>query len=259
MSLNPCPARSPANDVRPEYRLAPDVLLVPVDDGSARLIDFAGKTFALSEVAARMLSETLSVGAPNAVASCARHWGVETERVRADLDAFLTGLRKQDLLVPADRGSRRCGAFKRLTSRALALLARLVCLLRRTPTGKASGLLSVARLSCRWIGWAQTVRAWQRAFPLSARLLEESAGAQARDAVDAAVRAAMSRKAMPHACKERGLTGFALARRAGLCPTLVIGISLVPLHAHCWAQLGECFLGDSSERCLQYQPVQTYE
>ena len=65
--------------------------------------------------------------------------------------------------------------------------------------------------------------------------------------VDVAVRQTLARSAMYHACKERGLTGWALSRRAGLSPLLVIGISLCPLHAHCWAQLGPHFLGDSPE------------
>lgn len=259
MSSHSCPAPRTANNFEPEYQLAPDVLLVPVEDGSARLIDFAGKTYALSDVAARLLNETLRLGAENAVASCARHWNVENARVRTDLDAFVAGLVKEGLLVRSNRGPRRSGVLRRLASRAVALSARLVCLVRPTPLGKASGLLTVAKLSCRWIGWAHTVRAWQRAFPPSACPLAEPLATEVRDAVDAAVREALSRSALSHACKERGLTGWALARRAGLCPSLVIGISLVPLHAHCWAQLGECYLGDSSERCLQYQPVQVYE
>ena len=53
-------AAPPASSLEPAYRLGPDVVLIPVEDGSARLLDFAGETFALSEVAARMLTETLN-------------------------------------------------------------------------------------------------------------------------------------------------------------------------------------------------------
>jgi transglutaminase superfamily protein len=259
MSSHHSAVASPANRPEAEHRLGPDVLLVPVEDGSARLIDFDGNTFALSDVAARMLRETLSLGIAQAAAICSQHRDVELEHLRADLDTFLTGLLKQDLIVPVSQGFRRPGFAQRLAARAVSVLAHLVCLVRPTAAGKARGLLTVAKLSCRWLGWAQTVRAWQRAFPRSARPLDESAIGQARRVVDVAVREALSHSAMPHACKERGLTGWALARRAGLRPSLVIGISLFPLHGHCWAQLGESFLGDSPERCLQYQPVQIYE
>jgi hypothetical protein len=259
MSSHPVTCREFANQVAPEYRLAPDVLLVPVEDGSARLIDFSGKTFALSDVAARMLSETLSLGTAQAAANCARHWGVDHEHVAGDLDKFLAGLVGVRLLVPAGLEYARRGSAEGLAGWAVSIAARLACLLRPSATGKASGLLTVAKLSCRWLGWAQTVRVWQRTFPRSACPLGESAAANARDVVDSAVRQALSRAAMHHACKERVLTGWALARRAGLCPSLVIGISLFPLHAHCWAQLGDTYLGDTAERCLQYTAVQVYE
>ena len=88
MSSHACVIEQPANGRDPVYRLGPEVLLVPVEDGIARLLDFAGKTFALSEVAARMLRDTLELGAAGAEESCARYWGVETARVRADLDAL---------------------------------------------------------------------------------------------------------------------------------------------------------------------------
>jgi hypothetical protein len=249
----------PTNGCEPVYRLGPEVLLVPVEDGSARLLDFAGITFALSEVAARMLRDTLELGAAGAAESSARHWSVEPARVRADLEALLANLVQQGLLVDGDEPPRRPGFSQSHIAGIIAVLVRLTCLLRPTAAGKASGLLTVANLSCRWLGWAQTVRTWQRLFPSAACPLEGDAAEEARQMVDIAVRQTLAHSAMYHACKERGLTGWALARRAGLSPLLVIGISLCPLHAHCWAQLGPHFLGDSPDRCLPYQPVRTYE
>ena len=67
-------------------------------------------------------------------------------------------------------------------------LARLTCLVRRSTAGQASGLLTVAKFSCRWLGWAKTVRAWQQSFPLSAVPLQGSAAEASRQTVDAAVR-----------------------------------------------------------------------
>jgi hypothetical protein len=248
----------PAGPVEAQYRLGPDVVLIPVEDGSARLLDFAGETFALSEVAARMLTEALNSGCAKAVETITRLWDVESERVEADLDGLLASLLKEGLIVPADKTCPRIGWAESLAGRVVSALVRLTCLVRRSTAGQASGLLTVAKFSCRWLGWAKTVRAWQHSFPLLDEPLQGSAAEASRQTVDAAVRAALANSTMYHACKERGLTAWALARRAGLSPTLVIGISLFPMHAHCWAQMGGTFLGDSPERCLQYRPVRTY-
>jgi transglutaminase superfamily protein len=248
----------PAGPVEADYRLGPDVVLIPVEDGSARLLDFAGETFALSEVAARMLTEALNSGRAKAVETITRLWDVESERVAADLDGLLASLIKEELIVPADKTCPRIGWAESLAGRVVSALVRLTCLVRRSTAGQASGLLTVARFSCRWLGWAKTVRAWQHSFPLLDEPLQGSAAEVSRQTVDAAVRSALAHSTMYHACKERGLTAWALARRAGLSPTLVIGISLFPMHAHCWAQMGGTFLGDSPERCLQYRPVRTY-
>jgi hypothetical protein len=259
MSANNSASAQPAGRVNAAFRLGPDVLLIPVEDGSARLLDFAGKTFAISDVAARMLSATLAFGPETAAARCARHWGVEIERVQADLETLLTNLVKQGLLVRRDQTSRRPSLSESLAARAVSAFVRVTCFLRPKAVGQARGLLTVANLSCRWLGWPNTVRAWQRSFPLSKRPLQGLSADVALQTIDIAVRQALASSAMHHACKERGLTGWALARRAGLSPRLVIGINLCPLHAHCWAQLGTTYLGDSPERCLQYQPVQIYE
>ena len=205
-----------------------------------------------------MLTETLNSGRAKAVETITRLWDVESERVEADLDALLASLMKEGLIVPAGKTCPRIGWAESLAGRVVSALVRLTCLVRRSTAGQASGLLTVAKFSCRWLGWAKTVRAWQQSFPLSDEPLQGSAAEASRQTVDAAVRAALAHSTMYHACKERGLTAWALARRAGLSPTLVIGISLFPMHAHCWAQMGGTFLGDSPERCLQYRPVRTY-
>ena len=205
-----------------------------------------------------MLTETLNSGRAKAVETITRLWDVESERVEADLDALLASLLKERLIVPASEASPRIEWAESLAGRVVLALVRLTCLVRRSTAGQASGLLTVAKFSCRWLGWPKTVRAWQHSFPLSDEPLQGSAAEASRQTVDAAVRAALAHSTMYHACKERGLTAWALARRAGLSPTLVIGISLFPMHAHCWAQMGGTFLGDSPERCLQYRPVRTY-
>jgi len=59
-----------------DYRLAPDVILLHVQDGSARLLDLGGIFYTISQTAAQMLDETLKVGTATA---CLRitirvHW-----------------------------------------------------------------------------------------------------------------------------------------------------------------------------------------
>jgi Transglutaminase-like superfamily len=141
----------------------------------------------------------------------------------------------------------------------LSALVRLTCGPQRTLKGRAAGLLALAHLSCRWLGWAGTVRLWQRLFPRPERILDGPTAEETRRAIDEAVRQAVAQSALYHACKERGLTSWALARRAGLAPRLVLGLSFYPLHGHCWAQLGPIILGDDLDRCAQYEPVRTYE
>ncbi len=253
------PAQPPASH-RPAYRLAREVVLVSIADGSARLLDLQGQFFALSEVAAQMLGDTLELGRGGAAESVARRWEVDVERVKRDLDTFLAELLRRGLLVPADQPDRRPPPGDLLAGMVLSALVRLTCGLWRTLKGKAAGLLALAHLSCRWLGWVGTVRLFQRLFPQPERILDGPAAEEAWRAIDEAVRQAVAQSVLSHACKQRGLTSWALARRAGLAPRLVIGLSLFPLHGHCWAQLGpKIILGDDLDRCAEYEPVRTYE
>ena len=76
------------------------MVLVSIADGSARLLDLQGQFFALSEVAAQMLGDTLEAWAGRAAESVARRWEVDVERVKRDLDTFLAELLLTGLLVP---------------------------------------------------------------------------------------------------------------------------------------------------------------
>jgi hypothetical protein len=58
-----------------EYFLPPDVILVTVADGSARLLDMAGSFHAVPKIGARMLEETLTSGAAAAAARVADDYG----------------------------------------------------------------------------------------------------------------------------------------------------------------------------------------
>ena len=100
IQTRPVRATAPA----PEYSLPPDVILVTVRDGSARLLDMAGGFHAVPAVGARMLQETLANGASAAAIRIAEDYGVAREQVQRDLAAFLRDLEKQGLL---------CGQHKR--------------------------------------------------------------------------------------------------------------------------------------------------
>jgi hypothetical protein len=257
--LSATPSSEPATTGRALFRLAPEVVLVPVADGSARLVDFDGQYFALTDVAAQMLRATLELGPAGAVEAIARDWRVDRERVGGELQTFLAELTRQGLVLPAGQSARRRRRRTLPARLVLSGLIRLTRLLRPTATGKAAGLLTLAKLSCRWLGWAGAVRLWQRLFPRPRHLLAGPAAEQARQTVDDAVRLALARSPVAAACKERGLVAWALARRAGLAPRLVIGLAFYPLTAHCWAQLGTTFLGDDPDRCASFEPIRTYE
>src|SRR5262249_39598239 len=152
-----------------------------------------------------------------AVESIARRWQADRGRIQTDLENFIAELRQRGLLVTAEQSPRRRGTLP--AQLILAGLVRLT-LLRPTFAGKAPGLLSLAKLSCRWLGWARAVRLWQRLFPRPRRLREGTAADEARQTVDRAVRDALARSVVATACKERGLVSWALARRAGLAPRL---------------------------------------
>ena len=225
------------------YRLASEVVLVPVADGSARLLDLDGQYFALTDVAAQMLRATLDLGPAGAVERIARDWEVDSERARTELERFLAELIRRGLLLTADQSERR----RRLRSRpAQVILSGLIHLtrsLRPTYTGKAAGLLTLAKLSCRWLGWAGAVYLWQRLFPRPRCLLQGRAADEARQTVDQAVRSALAQSWVATACKERGMVSWALARRAGLDPSLVIGLSFYPLSARLLGAAGRYFPG----------------
>jgi hypothetical protein len=244
------------------YRLAPEAVLVPVADGSARLIDLDGQYFALCEVAAHMLRATLELGPASAAQQIADARGVERGRVEAELNMFLAALLRHGLLLPADWPACKARWPRLRTLPARLVVSGLIRLTRSlwpTDVGKAAGLLRLARLSCRLLGWAGTVRLWQRLFPRPRRPVQGVAAERARHRVDQAVCQALAQSPVAAACKERGLVSWALARRAGLTPLLVIGLAFYPLAAHCWAELDGTFLGDDPARCADFQPIHFYE
>jgi hypothetical protein len=249
IQTRPAIATPPASD----YSLCPDVILVTVRDGSARLLDMAGGFHAIPAVGARMLQETLADGAAKAAARIADEYGVAHGQVQDDLAVFLRDLEQQGLLC-SERNRRRTGALgpaRLLLRPALGAAHRLL----RSPDRQARALLGLARLSFALFGWTATVAAWQQAH---ARFPSRPAGprdAHMIQALDTTVRAAVAGHPVAVACKERALCSWSLARSAGFNASLVVGVELFPMAGHCWCEVAALPLGDDPDRCDQFTPV----
>jgi hypothetical protein len=249
-SIRTCPALP--TERQPEYFLPPDVILLTIDDGSARLLDMAGSFHAVSEVGARMLQETLASGTDAAVMRIAQDYGVAPQQVSDDVAVFLRDLEKQGLLCSRHgRPSRRRGTFglARLVLRpSLHAAHRLL----RSPKAKGLTLLALARLSFAVFGWARTVAVWQDAHAhLPARQADER-DADTIQALNTAVRAAASSHPVAVACKERALCSWSLARAAGLHASVVVGIALSPMAGHCWCEVGTQTVGEDDREHREY-------
>jgi hypothetical protein len=234
------------------YCLPPDVILVTVDDGSARLLDMAGDFHAVPAVGARMLKETLTNGADAAATRIATHYGVARQQVENDLTVFLSELERQGLLCrERSRRSDASGLARLLLRPSLAATHRLL----RSPQAKARSLLALARLSFALFGWSRTVAAWKDAHACFPTREVGERDAETIQALDRAVRTAVASHPVSVACKERGLCSWSLARAAGLNASVVVGVFLFPIAGHCWCEVGSQLLGDDQERCIEFTPV----
>jgi hypothetical protein len=252
-SIQACPAE--AVETEPEYVLAPNVIFLTVEDGSGRLVDMTAGFHAVPAMGTRMLQETLSNGAAAAAARIAKDYGVAPQQVENDLAAFLYELESQRLLY--SRRTRR-GGRQHGTSLARALIRPGLYAAHRflrSPAAKARALQALARLSFALFGWTRTVAVWQEAhaeFP--ARDADER-DADTIVALREVVCTAAATNLVAAACKERALCSWSLARAAGLHASIVVGVFLFPIAAHCWCEAGTETLSDDRERCDQFTPV----
>ncbi len=234
--------------------LAPDVLYVPVDDGSARLLDMNGSTFALSRTGAEILRETLAQGKERAVQSIADRYRIAHERVALDADRLLGELVRARLLSRSDAGRSRPSLRAELAQLLASTGLRLLRLHHWPPA-----LVALAGISFALFGWANTVLAWERCSQRSGTRAggDWSDRSDAMDRIDNAIRRAAAR--MPRAaCKERALSTWYLLLRERVPATLVVGIQLYPLEGHCWCEVGDRILSDYRDRCEAYRPVARY-
>jgi hypothetical protein len=252
---------SPRKDLEGDtgHVLAPDVLLLLLRDGTARLLNMAGRFYALPAVGAAMLRDTLQWGASAAAQRTAAEYGVEVRRVQADLDAFLHDLEKQRLIARPLSGQPTRRAGRVWPALLLGPALRFTYWRHRTHESRAGALLKLARLSFRLFGWARTLALWERHHPPveGGRSAEEQKGIA--QAIDSAVRAVAARQLFRVECKERSLSCWSLARRAGIPAALVVGVNLCPLAGHCWCESGPWTLGDDRAGCADYVPVLRHE
>jgi hypothetical protein len=245
------------------YRLSPDVVLVAVQDGTARLLNLAGSLFAISETGALMLRAALDGRQREACDALATRFKVRPEQVRADMEALLLDLAARGLVEPP---TMRRHSRPTIAGTLSWLLAPGVFACTRRSSRciglKTWVLLTLSYVATRLFGWTNTVRMWQRCvnpLPRALALAPENADASANIISDH-VAYAIARYPFNIGCKERALSCWALARAAGLPARIVLGIDLFPFALHCWCEAHAQILADRREgRCDRYTPILTYE
>jgi hypothetical protein len=119
--------------------------------------------------------------------------------------------------------------------------------------------LPLARLCVRVFGWTRTVAVWQQCQRAGSGTVGEEEADKIVKAVDEAVSRAAAKYPFQVACKERALCCWALVGSTGVPATLVVGINLFPLCAHCWCESGLWTPGDDPDHCKRYVPVVRYK
>src|SRR5512135_2405391 len=94
----PAILRAETGPVESEYRLAPDVILLLIQDGSARLLHLGGNFYAISQTGAVMLYETLKADTATAALRIATEYRAKLSQVQNDLRAFLHNLEERQLI-----------------------------------------------------------------------------------------------------------------------------------------------------------------
>ncbi len=253
-------AKSVGSDAcRADYVLAPDVGLVLVQDGTARLLDLGGTFFALSATAAAMLHEALRVDAETAVCRLAARYQVEEARLRGDLFRLLNSLEQKAIILRRGRVPAP-GPGRRLPRSVLLEPAlRFIHTWPLPVRWKAKALLGLAYLSLRLFGLPYTIAAWQqqhRRLRPPRNLADREKTVQE---VDEAVRSAAALHFLNAECKERALCCWSLLRVRGLAARVVVAVDLYPFKGHCWCQLDGRVLTDYEDHCQRFTPVFTYE
>jgi hypothetical protein len=239
------------------YLLSPDVVLMPVEDGTAQLVDLDGSFFGLSEIAAEMLKGTLDRGEEDTVHRIATEYNAGFEEVRSDLTELLTTLRARGLIRRTD-DSMRVVKLRTAIALGFSYPALMVVWLVPNLHLKATVLQAFARLSFALAGWARTVEAWQKRLNRFHVAVASPAPEGFIDATEDAIRRSASDRPSI-ACKERALSCWFTLQSAGIPAALVMGVQFSPFSGHCWCEVDGRIVADSAEQCKGYRPVIRYD
>jgi hypothetical protein len=239
------------------FRLASSVFLVPVLDGSARLLDLNGRFFAISTVGADMLRLTIDQGQEAAVRTVSARYSQAPEQVSADLRAFLRELEKAGLIMPAGGHDVR-PVLRRVLARCL--MASALCGVNQVKISRSRVwlMLALAKLSFALCGWSATVDACTQPHRPDDQHTSGDQVARIVDTVDKAVRHVAARHPFPIECKERALCCWVLARQANVPAELIVGVCLYPFEAHCWCEVNARTFSDERDQCERFQAVARY-
>jgi len=245
-----------ANQTTADYVLCPEVLLLLLEDGTARLLDLDGDSYALSPTAATMLGEALRCEVTTIARGIAARYGIDQRQAEADTRAFLSQLEQKELI----RRVRPTATTVRSTPppRWVLTLLRMIHAWPTSLSSQATALLTVAYCANRWSGWTGALGAWRCYYSRQSLSPGDSSNPQI-GAIDQAVRTIAARHPLKIGCKERALCSWGLARVAGQPAKLILGVELFPMACHCWCQLGPRIIGDDEERCVRFTPVADYD
>lgn len=236
-----------------DYVLEKNVILLLVQDSTARLLKLDGEFCVINVIGALILVETLKSTSTTAVNKIASEYAIELAQAQKDVQIFLENLEKKGFIYCPESFLTQS---KRLEFDCTFLLQPLLRLIHICPISlqvKAWIALGLSYLSIRLFGLPRTVKAWNVnciVHQETTSLIEE---------IDLAVRDAMAHHLLNVQCKECALCCWWLARSSGFSAKLALGIGLFPLASHCWCEVDTKILADDLDRCEVFTPILTYE
>lgn len=250
------------DDSTGHYRLSRDVVLVAVQDGTARLLDLGGSLYAVSKTGAVMLAAALEGEQQEVCGKLATLFKFDREQIRAEMAEFLRDLETRRLVKPPGMRHRLWPSLGELLAWLIAPIV-LACTRSsdRWLGTRIWSLITVSYLATRLFGWTNTIRVWQRYLgpERSGSGLHSGDENMLLNNITEHVTRAIARHPLNIGCKERALCCWTLARAAGLPARIVLGIDLFPFALHCWCESRSQILADRFEgRCDRYTPILAY-
>lgn len=247
-----------ANLASCDYRLAPDVVFLRIQDGSARLLNLRGNFYALSRTGAHMLNETLREGIATAALHIATLYRTELSLVQRDLHAFLRNLEEKELIYRVGQHPRVIQDKNALPQLLLPPLLHFILICPLSLEKKSWSLLTLASLAIRLFGWPKTIASWHAYLQKYAPRCVTGELEPSVHKIDNAVRRVAACHPFHVECKERALCCWWFLSSAGFSTQLVVGVSLFPLECHCWCEAGQFIISDDRGRCERFTPVLSY-